>query len=280
MPDPDKSEEIEVEIDPPITEEKKEIEVSLDEKAEGTISKEEFENYKKERKREEFLSRKLDRALKQIDELNNKISQPEPVQTSDQYSDKNDVSQFSNNDLDQMTSDKINSIAENNWQLAVDLRSAMVMRKKEKQIEAQQNSDNRIRTLETSKAMVRESFPDIDNPESEITQLYNQVLNEDNSLLIDPRGPEIAMSRMIRQFGVQPKPMKDSFNQEVDAEVQRRQRIGVGSLPSGRVPSGNTVILTQDQINSAKSNNVPLSQFAKMYKMKESDFKEGVTVDE
>ncbi len=88
--------EIEVEVQEPEVK-KEEVEVDISEKKEEeTISAEEF---KKAQKRNEFLNRKLEKTIKEMEgiaaKLNEKPEEPEPKPVSqNEYLSRTDISQF------------------------------------------------------------------------------------------------------------------------------------------------------------------------------------------
>lgn len=239
------------------------------EKKESTVS---YEDFKKERKRSEFLNRKLEKTLSRLDSVLNQPKEPEKPEPANVPEEKPD-------DLDR--------IAEQDWKKAVGIlgrrEAEKLLREQQEQQQAQLNYQNKIKELESSKKRVRERYPQIEDDSSAEYAMYNSVLEEDPNLLSNLQGPEIAMYRMeekMRQQGKKPAPFLNEFNTEVDQEVQRRMRVGAGSLPQGTARSGDTVQLTQSEINTAKQLGIPLSEYAKFYKMGSQSFKEGVSVDE
>lgn len=268
------------------TKEEKPIEVDTSEEQEKKtpryITEEEFE---KIRNQNSYTQRKLEKALKQLEEFTSRKHEPRPETiTNDEILNKRSFDDFSDSEIDGLTNDKINMIAEQDWQLAVDLKSAKVIRQieKKKQAEASKQSKESLRAQSVQR--VYERYPSLgsDKPSREL-EIYTEVLNEDPTLLQETRGAEIAMYRMedkMRQMGMQPSAHREVLNTAVDAEVQRRQRIGASAIPHGGPSSSDKVVLTQEEIRTAKENNIPLKEFAKSYKLNPRDFKEGVTVDE
>jgi len=277
--------EVEVEDKKP---EQETVTVNLDEKKEEKqqpqyITKDEFD---KLHKRNEYTNRKLEKALKQLEEFNSRFTQPREQEIQPQHNaedilkGRNDVSQFKDSEIETISNKQLDEIAMDNWQLAVDIRTKKVINAQAKQQNRLNEAQGRVKTLENSQKAVLEAFPEITNPDSEVAQAYNEILNEDSSLLSNPVGPEVAMARMIKKYGYKPSSIQSTINSEIETEVQRRQRIGAGSITPARNINSNTVVLTKDQIASAKSNNIPLAQFGKMYQLQQRDFREGVTVDE
>src|SRR3990167_404267 len=283
MPKPEKSEKIDeleddkVQVVKDEPEDEKKVEISTEEtkKEPQYVSKDEFE---KSQKRNEYLNRKLEKTLKQLDQFTSgSYRRQEPVQALEIP-----------DDISKLTPEQINQIAENDWQKAVEIKAELKARKVYSDVQKQNAEEikrNRlIETLERSKQKVTSRYSDIEDPESEVGQLYIKVINEDPSLLQNVHGPEIAMYRMeeeMRKQGKQLPQAKQVFDAKVEAELQRRERIGVGNLPHGSNSSDSGVVtLTEREIQLADRAGIPRSEYAKMYKLGAREFKEGVSVDE
>lgn len=276
---PEEEREEEVEIEKEEEKEEKTIEVSTEEKKQEpkVVTAEEFE---KERKRSEFLNRKLDKTLKRIDEMTQKFQgvNVQPQKTVPEVE----------QDISKLTNEQIDTIAQNDWQKAVDIKAELSARKvfeeKEAKVKQQEEQTKITSQLETSKKKVRARYSDIDDENSDNAQLYMKVLNEDPSLLSNVHGPELAMHRMedmMRDQGKTPLPIREEVNKQVESEIQRRERTGAGGLQAGRSPSNNDkVSLTQSEVDFADNAGIPRSEFAKMKKLSPREFKDGVSVDE
>ena len=110
----------------------------------------------------------------------------------------------------------------------------------------------------------------IDDETAPETQLYISVLNEDQGLLTNIHGPELAMFRMeekLRLQGKTPAPLQPI----VDKELARRQRVSGTGLPSGQGRNKSTTyVLTKDQQLLAERSGIPLDQYAKVARSLES----------
>ena len=100
-------------------------------------------------------------------------------------------------------------------------------------------------TLETSKALVTQRYPDLDpetgDANSDISRAYVTILNQDQALLSNPYGPEIAMYRMEQALQQQTTGVRS-------AETMRQQRLGqTGLAPSRSAPDNGKVVLTHEQ---------------------------------
>ena len=116
-------------------------------------------------------------------------------------------------------------------------RTALAQRQAALQVQEQ--------TLETSKSLVIQKYPDLD-PEtgdaySDISRVYVAILNQDPALLSNPYGPEIAMYRMEQALQQQTTGVQS-------AETIRQQRVGQTQLAPPRTTPGNgKVVLTHEQ---------------------------------
>ena len=91
-------------------------------------------------------------------------------------------------------------------------------------------------TLETSKSLVIQKYPDLDpetgDADSDISRAYVAMLNHDPGLLSNPYGPEIAMYRMEQALQTQATGTQT-------AEQARQQRVGQTQLAPPRTAPGN-----------------------------------------
>ena len=85
---------------------------------------------------------------------------------------------------------------------------------------------------------------------------------------------------LMREDGITPERVRKEIQEKADAEVARRARTNAGALPAGRASGAGSITLTQDEINIAKKMGIPLSDYAKAYKLGSRDLREGVSVDE
>ena len=271
MPKPEKSEKIDeledekvqVVNNEPDEKDEKKVDVRIDDKEKESpyVSKDEWE---KSQKRNEFLNRKLEKTLKQLETFTSggyRKQESKPVEIPE--------------DITKLTPEQINVIAEHDWQRAVDIKAEIRARKiieDDRKVTAEESRKaGLVNSLERSKSKVRSRYPDIDSDDSEVSSLYIKVINEDPSLLHNVHGPEIAMYRMeeeMRKLGKQPQQAKQIFDAKVEAELQRRERTGAGNLPRGSNPSDTGVVtLTEREIGLADRAGIPRAEYAKMYKL-------------
>jgi len=133
----------------------------------------------------------------------------------------------------------------------------------------------KMSTLEKSKQTVRERYPDIDDPDSEISRKYQKVLAENPQYLQNEFGPTLAMRDMedeLRQEG-----RLDEFSKKiVEKEIIRQTRAGIGAVPKNNVQtSGNKIVLTKEQKDFCDANDIKYQDYAKFLR---GNSREGVSV--
>jgi len=223
------------------------------------------DEFRKAQNRNEYLNRQMQKMMETVNELKQNVQQP--VQEPEQP---------------KVELDEIDQAAEKDWKVGVSMlakREYEQLKAADKKKEAEQIAlHQQHQALESSKQTVLKRYPNIDDSSTSEGQLYIQAINENPMLLKNTQGPELAMYKMeeiMRNQGQQPQ-----FNKDVDLEVQRRTRVGASSVSNSRPANDNKVILSQQEIDIAKSMNIPISEYAKMYKLTNRDYREGVTVDE
>lgn len=181
---PEQSENVEVDLEP-TPGAVDEVEIDLDHptkevpKTEG-ISAEEFQ---KERNRNEYLHRQMQKTLGELRQFTNNLSsgagqQVQPSSEPDQEL------------------DEIDKVAQKDWKKGVSMVIQQELLAEKQKLQAQALQHQQYAELEKSKQLVRERYPEIDDESSETAKEYIRILNSDPSLLQEKRGPELAMYRM------------------------------------------------------------------------------------
>ena len=283
MPKPDKDAEDKID-DPQIIVNKDDdpedkVEVDLNKKPEDKKDEPQFvtqDDFKKAQNRAEYLDRKNAKRMEQIlqEVQTTRAAPPAAPPPKDNGSDTR--------------SDKINKVAENNWQEGVGmlvedkLDTYLRMRKEEDNRKTQKVRNDQI--IEEVKQEVLERYPDIEVDGSESNRRFVESFKENSQKFANnPYADRLIIQEMEKKMlseGVHPPPFRDTINRETDKEVQRRTRVGASALPAGKAVPRNSVMLTQAEIDMADNLNVSRAEFAKMHKLGEKNFKEGVSVDE
>ena len=269
--------EVEIETKEPVA--KKGVEIDLDPKPKEETPEPKFlsaEEAAKLHSRIEYLNRKQEKTLQQIQEMMENFKGRQDVPAIEEVADPED---------------EIDKLAEKDWKKAVDAladkRIKQALEEREAiQAEERQKYMHALAVNKSSQRVLKE-FPEIADNGTEICELYAEALElekqDDPSVLGNTRGPEIVRDRMkelARERGISLKRDKEEIDSKVEEELKRRTRAqataGAGRpAPSGK---GGTVSLTDDEIALAERLNVPLEQIAKFKVKGEKAFREGVSV--
>lgn len=257
------------------------VEVDLESKSkqeepkqpEPTLTRDDLE---KLHKRNEFLNRNLDKALRQIQEL---VTQRnvEPQQNIPEPSQEEIL-----DDLDQL--------AQKDWKQAVKVLGRQAAEEHWREIQAQQEEQVKLfkqqNALEKSRNRVLSEFPELAQDSSEISELYREALElekqDDPDVITNPRGPEVVRDRMkelARERGITLKPERELVDKKVDEELKRRVRTQASSnfgKPTSQ--SSGKVTLSEEEVELANRLGIPYEQLARVKKQGANNFKEGVTV--
>ena len=171
-----------------------------------------------------YQTRQLQKAMSEMQALKEQFSKPQKVSENQ---------------------DEIDEIAQKDWKQGVkkvvekDIESKVqeILNKREEALAEVQRRNLSEVELDKSKKRVMDRYPEIEQSGSEPNRIYLEVLNEDQSLLRNIHGPEIAMYRMeerLRQMGRTPANVKPI----VDREVNRLARAGASNV-IGRTASVN-----------------------------------------
>lgn len=277
MPKPqpgDKPEELDdnIEVVKDERKQEKQIEVSTKPEADGDSQYVTKDEYDKQVKQNAYMTRKMDKLLKQFDSFSKSFNQP-------QQREQRDIQTNIPDDIEKLTPAQINTIAEDDWQKAVDIRAELkarkLLREEQEKRDRERQVSERQALVQANANKVREKYPELDDDSSEVAKLYSQVLNQDPSLLKNTYGPEIAMYRMEEMMSKNGRQVST-----VDSEIRRRERVGAGGYLPGNQPTSERVVMTESEVQAADRAGIPRSEYAKMKKLTPRDFKEGVTVDE
>lgn len=204
-----------------------------------------------------YQTRQLEKAMRELQEMRTQLnSRPAPKDEPQ---------------------DEIDEIAQKDWKLGVkkvvlpeiEAKVQEILEKRDQAVREAQMKTAKLESLEKSKQRVLEEYPEIEQEGSEINRLYIEVINEDQSLLSEPNGPELAMSRMerkLRALGRTPQSMKPV----IDKEVNRLARAGASSVVGKQASPNGKVTLTNDQKAFCDHYSIPYEQYAKNLKSQDS----------
>lgn len=267
---------LEKEVKVPSAEEPKEVAVDLnkqevkpDAAAEAAARQKAAEDAaEKDRKQLGYATRKLEAALKKIDELTTSLKPAPAAKPAEEVE------------------DPIEAAANKNWQLGVGMLLDKKLTEREQKEKEASEERARVAKLDRARTTVLNRYPTIEDDSTEEGRLYIQAMNamaaEDPRIYQNEYGPVLVMHRMeemMQEAGKLPPAYRPQVEQEVNSEVKRRQRIGAGSLPAGRQNgSENIVVLTAEEQQICKENGITLERFAQMKRLTGREFRDGVTV--
>ena len=209
-----------------------------------------------------YQTRKLEQAMRELQEMKQRFA------SVPQQSEKGQTA----------STDEVDEIAQKDWKLGVrkvvekDIETKIqdAFAKKE-QAEAEVKRRSAVESeLEKSKRKVLDKYPQIEDDSSEEAAIYRQVINEDNSILSNVYGPEIAMFRMedrMRQMGKTPPSVKPI----VDREVSRLTRAGASSVVGKTTSTNGKITLTKEQKEFCDHYSIPYTEYAKNLKADNAD---------
>ena len=108
--------------------------------------------------------------------------------------------------------------------------------------------------------LVLQKYPEVEEQGSEIQRMYLQAVNEDSSLLSNPRGPWIAMKRMeeiMEEQGVMPRSLKPM----IDKEAQRLARVGASTVVGKTSAPNGKLTITREQKNFCDTYGIPYDRY-------------------
>ena len=267
MPDDLTEPEVEISSEDKKEDELSQVTVDLDKKSpdqtqeKSTQTKESdrfSEDLKKLHNTIAYQTRQLERAMREMEELKRVRNFEEPKKT-----------EIPKEDLDE-----IDIIAQKDWKLGVkkvvekDIESTIsfILEKRKLEETKKFEQQNLYQQLEKSKQVVLSKYPKIEDEETEESNIYRQVINEDPSILKNVNGPEIAMYRMeerLKLMGKTPAGVRPM----IDKEVSRLVRAGVSSVVGKQINSNGKITLTKEQKEFCDHYSIPYEQYAKNLKL-------------
>ena len=285
LPAPEKSEKNEPAVEVIADEQKqpqpaREIELDVTGKpvpsrpAESSVSAEEF---RKMQARYEYQARQFERSQRELqDKLTRLESNPQPAFHSERPVE---------GDVYGLNKDELNSIGQQDWTKPVQMMIEKGAEKKAREIvkeilaeqEKQRQEQFRQQTtttiLEREKQWVIEQEPSLNDESSDqfrgFYATYNRLIQEDPTLLQNPRAPRLVYREWKAEAKAQERP------DAIDPEKERLKRVAAGVAPQSRSSSSQkTIRLTQGEVDFCKEKGISPAVYASM---KDANFKEGVT---
>lgn len=211
----------------------------------------------------EKQAREFEKAMRQIQELAAKLpAAPEPTPVPE---------------------DEIDRIAQTDWKQGVKrvvlpevektLNELLEKRERERAEAAVKTTQETLK--QKSIQSVLEAHPEIEDDNSDFSRAYTEVLNEDQSLLGNPLGPEIAMHRAEKRLSPGGAKIKSG-----DSDVSRVERVRVSTPAPSRAPQGNRIVLTTEEKKICDSKGINYEDYIKFRGTTGQQYREGVSVDD
>lgn len=171
------------------------------------------------------------------------------------------------------TQDEIDKIAERDWKQGVkkvvekDIEAKVqeILSKREQALNEVQKRTAMESELEKSKQRVFQKYPTIEDVGTDESRIYREVINEDNSLLSNIHGPEIAMYRMEEKMRAAGRVLA-SERPIITQEAQRLVRAGASSVVGRQASPSGKVTLSKEQKQFCDHYKIPYEQYAKNLK--------------
>lgn len=242
--------------------------------AESSVSAEEF---RKLQARYEYQARQFERSQREFQDQLSQMRIPQPV--------KSPTEKPSEDDVYGLNKDELNQLGQSDWTKPVRMMAEKIADKRfderiktyEAEREKQNQERNRQQTttniLEREKQWVLEQNPSLNDESSEDFRgfygTYNRMLQEDPTLLQNPRAPRLVYREWKAEDSSAVKP------KQVNLEEERLKRVAGGVSPQGRPsPAQKTIKLTQEEVDLCKEKGFSPAVYASI---KEANLKEGVS---
>jgi len=269
----------EKEIDDPIIEDEDqeeetedELEIDLDEEEDKSSREEKDRNkaFASMRIENKQLKDSVDKLNQTVSELSNTSAQKTSIKAEDTYSDI------------PKTDEEWDKLAQTDWKKAVDLRS---IQNAQNILKQQQHAEKSESTLTESKQKVLAVHPELNDNNSEKAKIYLSILDQNPDYLTQPRGPLYAMrdmeDYMENTLGYKRGEIRSAEKAGAQREASRQNRIVLnkGAGRSGTETTGNKVVLSKDEMEFCKFQEIDPKEYAKnKQKLSKSHKKDEVSV--
>lgn len=255
------------------------VEVSVeDESTEETVVQEQKEEAKVEKKTEhkqDPLTNKVyahDRILtnvqKSIEELKTIMLASSPSSTITQEQ--------------EAKLDDIDKLAQKDWKAAVNqLAEAKFqeLKKQEKeQLDKEQSNLQIAQLIEQNSQTVLKTHPELEESDSEKSQIFQSILNNNPRWRTSPDGPLLTMYEMEKELRKRGYDVDGSITRTAENATQRVVKTVSASLPTSRTITNNSnkIVLSREQKEFCDQNGISYEDYART--LRKSGEKEGVSV--
>lgn len=249
------------------TEETEEVEIDLEEEEEEEEKKPDNKAFAEMRIENKELKKTVDEMKNQIDGL----SQPAPVVAP--VSPAIDAK-----DPRTWTEEQWDSLAKSDWKKAVDLRSSIQAEDKFKE---QATSTEFTKVQEESKASVLTRHPELNDPNSEKSKIYRNIVTASPEYTVQKKGPLSAMYEMEdymeKHMGYKREDIVKAEDKARQEESNRHSRAGLTSTPGRHAADeSKKVTLTKDEIDFCELQGIDKKTYAINKKKLETTGKGGI----
>lgn len=117
--------------------------------------------------------------------------------------------------------------------------------------------------LEASKTRVLDKYPDLNDPDSELSRRYIKIKNEYPHFLRNEMGPELAMYKMEEELRTEGR-FDEYTKKAVEKEVLRQARAGASQVGRSTAATNGKVVLTKEMKEACDANGWNYEDYAKM----------------
>lgn len=175
------------------------------------------------------------------------------------------------------TEDQWDALAKSDWKKAVDLRSSI---QAEDRITKNKQSADFNRVLEDSKHSVLTRHPELNDPSSEKSKIYRNIVTANPEYTVQKKGPLTAMYEMEeymeKNMGYKREDIVKAELSGRQAEADRHSRIQLTSTQGHNITEGSKVTITKDELDFCKLQGIDPKVYATNKKRLEKAGKGGI----
>ena len=182
----------------------------------------------------------------------------------------------------QVELDELDKLAQKDWKAAVsklaEVKTKEILNAEKKQIEEEKTNLDTVQLMEENSQLVIKRHSELNDPDSEKSQIFQEILNNNPRWRTSPDGPLLTMYNMEVELRKRGYDVDGEISKNVEAEKTRLIRVTSASLPSSHITqtTGNKVVLTREQKEFCDLNGVSYEEYART--LKKSGEKGGIEI--
>ena len=235
------------------------VEVSVEEetpKGEEKKKEEKPESEKSWRNKVYAQDRIVNRLQKEIDELKTKVKEEPSSQEKTKA-----VSEL----------DEIDKLAQSDWKSAVrklaSVEARNIIQAERKNLEEQKSQEEVSILMEKNSESVLAKHSELNDTESEKSQIFQEILNKNPRWRTSPDGPLLTMYEMESELRKRGYDVDGVIKDKVESERERVVKANASSLPSSHSKaSSGKIVLTREQREFCDLNGVSYEDYARTLK--------------